>query len=374
MSQQATIPAVTPQSAFEIACGLILARLPFMFVGLPGSTKTATIERATNFVGYDLIVSHPVVKQPEDFGGIPYPNKERTAADYLAVGDMRKAMCVTRPTVWYLDDLGSGVDERVQAAVMQLLLARELDGKKLPDCLTLCAASNRRGDRAAVRGILENVKSRFVTILELLPSLKEWEDNFAFTDLPDTEDTICLVGFLRENPNSFCDFRPSADMDQSPTARTWHNVSKIMEAARLHGLGSRANEEATIRGAVGHAHGTAFNAYRQMWTEGVPQAVDGIFADPEAFGIANAKPGVMFGVSTALVHRATVDDAPAVCRFAERCLEEVRGEFTSLICRDAEKRNAALVDTLAWTAMLKTPVGALLNGRDLLDDGDVILP
>src|SRR5690606_27326440 len=76
---------------------------------------------------------------------------------------------------WFLDDLGQA-SPMVQAAYMQLLLARRIDGHVLPDCVTFVAASNRKQDRAGVSGLLEPVKSRFTCIMEIEPDLDSWID------------------------------------------------------------------------------------------------------------------------------------------------------------------------------------------------------
>jgi hypothetical protein len=361
-----SLPQMTPAEAKAAAIGLMRARKPYMFVGAPGTSKTAIILEAATELGLRKIVSHPVVNGEEDFKGIPWPNPEKTAADFLAIGELNQAMQATEPTLWLFDDLGSGVRESVQAALMQVLWARSINGKQIPDCVTMAAASNMRGQRAAVRGIIETVKARFTTIIEMVPDLDSWIDNFAFKSLPDTENTALLVSYLREYPDQLSDFQPSSDMTQSPSMRTWEHVSDIMDLAAEYGVGGPSNEAKMICGAVGPAAGLAFNGYRDMWNQGVPQAVDAILADPESFDIDTAKPGILYGVATALVHRAKAVDAPAVSRFAERCLAATRGEFTALIYRDVVKRRPAIVDTVAWTDLLAGPVGRLVDGSDLL--------
>ena len=68
----------------------------------------------------------------------------------------------------FLDDLGQA-PMSVQAAAMQLILARRINGFKISDKVIFMAATNRREDKAGVTGILEPVKSRFAWIVELVP-------------------------------------------------------------------------------------------------------------------------------------------------------------------------------------------------------------
>ncbi len=75
-------------------------------------------------------------------------------------------MTATKLTACFIDDLGQATPA-VQAAAMQLILARTLNGHRVSDHVVFIAATNRRTDRAGVSGILEPVKSRFATLVEL---------------------------------------------------------------------------------------------------------------------------------------------------------------------------------------------------------------
>ena len=77
---------------------------------------------------FDLMLQHPVVKEPTEPGGIPWViNNE---VQKLPFANIKQMINATRPLVVFIDDFGQA-EPAVQKAYMQLLLARELDGIKL---------------------------------------------------------------------------------------------------------------------------------------------------------------------------------------------------------------------------------------------------
>jgi len=54
----------------------------------------------------DLIISHPIVSDPTDYKGLPFPNKDGKTADFLPFGDLMSLINADKPTVFFLDDLG----------------------------------------------------------------------------------------------------------------------------------------------------------------------------------------------------------------------------------------------------------------------------
>src|SRR5512146_1594126 len=152
--------AVTPSQLQELLSAAIPAREPVLVTGAPGVGKSDIVSQAATAAGAELILSRPAVSDPTDFKGLPWPDKDANSANFLPFGDFHRALNAAVPTVWFLDDLGQS-SPAVQAAAMQLLLARRVNGHILPDTVTFVAATNRRTDRAGVSGILEPVKSRF---------------------------------------------------------------------------------------------------------------------------------------------------------------------------------------------------------------------
>ena len=84
------------------------------------------------------------------------------------------------------------------------------------------AATNRKADRAGVTCILEPVKSRFITIIELTPGPCRLAS--LVSDHRRTDRGCRLYQF---RPALLHDFKPTADMTNTPSPRT------VFAAARL---------------------------------------------------------------------------------------------------------------------------------------------
>jgi len=144
---------MTPAQLREFVSVCVTQRLPLLVTGPPGGGKSDIIAQGVADAGADSIVSHPVLSDPTDAKGLPWPAADKESATFLPFGDLARALAVTRLTAWVLDDLGQAPDA-VQASFMQPVLTGRAGGRQLPECLTFIAATNRRADRAAVRGLI----------------------------------------------------------------------------------------------------------------------------------------------------------------------------------------------------------------------------
>lgn len=321
---------------------------PVLITGAPGIGKSDIVAQAAAAAGADMIVSHPAVADPTDAKGLPWAEAGATQATFLPFGELAAACKATHPTVWFLDDLGQA-SPAVQASFMQLLLARRVNGHVLPECVTFVAATNRRTDRAGVGGILEPVKSRFVAIVELQPTIDDW-CQWAFTSTVPAE----VIAFLRFRPDLLSAFSASADLTQSPTPRTWSHVGKILAL----GLPAALQHEA-IAGAVGEGAAVEFSAFLKLFAE-LPN-IDAILLDPDAAKIP-ASPASLYAVSAALAMRANVQTFARIARFAERLMDAGKGEFSALLLRDAMRRDNGITQTAAFVKLTCGPLGQLVSG------------
>jgi hypothetical protein len=269
----------------------------------------------------------------------------------LPFGDLYQAINATRPTVWFLDDLGQA-SPAVQAAFMQLLLARRVNGHALPDCVTFAAATNRRIDRAGVSGILEPVKSRFATIVELVPDLDswcEWAINHGVS--------YTLIAFLRYRPELLCNFEASADLTNSPVPRTWAKLAKG-ETLNL----PPAVETSAFSGAVGEGAAVEYIAFRQMAKTLIN--LDAILLDPSHAPIPSTKPDQLYATVVGLAARANETNFDRIVTYAQRMYVEAdKGEYAALLIRDSQRRDVKVAYTQAYTKMQCSPLGQLLTGK-----------
>lgn len=316
-------------------CFAIKHKLPILIKGAPGIGKSDIVAQACTEAGAELIVSHPVVSDPTDYKGLPFPVKDKAEASFLPFGELLKLIKADKPTVFFLDDLGQA-PMSVQAACMQLILARRVNGHKVSDHVVFMAATNRRQDKAAVMGILEPVKSRFAGILELEVDIDDWASWAYANSMP-----AQLIAFIHYRPNLLHDFNPTADIVNSPSPRTVAYVGKLLNAGIPAGL-----EYELISGAAGEGFAAEFLGFLRIF-DGLPDLAT-ILNDPEHAMVPN-EPSVLFAVVGALVAKAERKNFARIIAYANR----LPGEFQVLIIKDCIKHNAQLASTqefISWSA------------------------
>lgn len=332
--------------ATEFLTRYIPAGIPVMLIGAPGVGKSSIVESAAEAAGCDLILSHPVVSDPTDAKGLPWPSKDGESASFLPFGELAQAVKATKPTVWFLDDLGQA-SPAVQASYMQLLLARQVNGHKLPDCVTFIAATNRRTDRAGVSGILTPVLSRFGAIIGIEASVDDWTAWALGANMPPE-----LISFLRFKTDLLHVFDPQKanDMENFPCPRTWESVGKAMKMDLPTDL-----EFAAFAGAVGEAAAIELKAFLTMLRGNMPN-IDGILLDPDNASIPS-RPDLLWAVTTALAKKATTLNCGRVFRYAERMYENGSAEFAVLMLKDVTRLEPMTMSTPEWSKMCISPLG-----------------
>lgn len=325
----------------------IEARKPVLVTGAPGIGKSDIVAQAAHDAGADLILSHPAVSDPTDSKGLPWVVDGH--ATFLPFGELRQALTAEKPTVWFLDDLGQA-SPAVQASFMQLLLARRCNGHALSDHVTFVAATNRRTDRAAVSGILEPVKSRFASIVELTVDVDDWCRWAIDANVPPE-----IIAFLRFRPQLLCSFQATADLTNSPVPRTWSHVADIL---RMN-LPAAIQHEAIV-GAIGEGAATEFSAFLRMYRE-LPN-IDQILIDPDSVAIP-AQPATLYAVASAVAYRTTEQNFGRVAQFIERLQRDGHGEFGVLLLHDAMQRTPAVTQTQAFVKLATGELASLVSGR-----------
>ena len=276
-----------------------------MLVSEPGVGKTTLVRKLQGRLDADLELAHGVTSDPTDAKGLGFPNKDGETASFLPFGMMVRLMKATKLTICFLDDFGQAPGA-VQASFMQIVEERQINDKKISDHVCFIAATNRRGDRSGVSGILEAVKGRF-TILNMdchVDDTVQWmQENGMPPELP---------AFLKFKPGLISDLKPTAEMTNSPSPRNWAAVG------RWQNLGIPAVDRYEVfRGRVGEAAATEYCGFLEICDK-LP-APSTIIKDPEG-AVVPTEPSVLFALGGALTRH--VKDHPKdfgpVLRYAHR--------------------------------------------------------
>lgn len=313
---------------------------PVLIVGSPGLGKTDIVLKSCQDIGADVIISHPVVSDPTDYKGLPFvynTDGGEKEAKFLPFSDLKRLIEATKLTVFFLDDLGQA-PASVQAAAMQLLLGRRINDHKISDFVTFVAASNRREDKAGVQGILEPVKSRFMTIVDLSPDEEDWYDWALKNNMP-TE----LVAFIRwkrsTNESMLYDFKPSMEMKNSPCPRTVAHAGRL-----INGKLPDAVEFEAIKGAAGEVFATNLIGFLKVYRN-LPDP-DKIIADPENSKLPDSskRPEVMFALLASIAARATGKNFGNIVKLSYRLPDE----FSVMLIKDCVMKDLELAEISAF--------------------------
>lgn len=332
-----------PKELQELLSWAIPQRLPILIKGIPGIGKTDIITQASASAGIlpdDLIISHPVVSDPTDYKGLPFA--QGGEAHFLPFGELLRLIKADRPTVYFADDLGQA-PASVQAAYMQLLLARRVNGHKVSDLVTFIAATNRREDKAGVSGLLEPVKSRFASIVELEVNNDDWCKWAIHNNMP-----VELIGFIRFRPELLSKFVPTKEIVNSPSPRTVAYIGK-MQAAGI----PKALEFEAFQGAAGESFATEYTAFLQLY-RAMPD-IDQIVLNPLGASIPK-EPGILYALAGALASRMSDVSIGPIIQYLKRLSPEI--QLVSL--KDGTIRHPEITKTKAFVTWSADNANALL--------------
>lgn len=322
-----------PSAVKSTLLRLIPAGGSALLVGSPGVGKTDSVKAVADELGYDLLITHPVVDDPTDYKGLPAiiqgTKGQAAGAEFLPFGNLNHMINAERETIVFFDDLGQAAPA-VQAACMQLLLAREINGKRISDKVHFLAATNRRQDKAAVTGLITPLLDRFDTVLPFEFDLDDWVEWVLQRDLPPV-----LAAFARFKPDLLNKFEANRDMKKSPTPRSAAAVGRLVNL----GLDSLD----VLSGAAGEGFATEFLAFYRVW-QSLPDRNE-IYLNPNKAPVPQGKPDVMFALMGSLAHGANAQTIDATVKYLSR----VPAEFQALCMKDAIARDRTLVATKAFT-------------------------
>lgn len=291
-----------------------------LLVGGPGVGKTTMPMTLCQRRGWDYIGICCPLFGPAFFSGYPFKT-DNNHADHLPFGPLYRALKAEKPTLFFLDELGGCAEETIKSA-LRFVQFREVGNHHLPDHVLIAAASNDVGHGAGVMGLLEPMKDRFQTIV----NVEAHVDDTVVFGLANGWPTD-LLAFLRNDPTSLMDWKPVKSMQSGgATPRGWGDVARWINAG--------IDIPEVICGKVGKAAGSKYLAFRELINE-LPD-VNEVLLNPASAPVPD-NPSARWLIATALSAKITAGNFGQALTYLNR----ITGMFRAYAIRDAFKSEAA---------------------------------
>lgn len=169
--------------------------------------------------------------------GIPMPNKEHTATQWLPTELLPRS----GQGIMFFDELNLA-PPLVQANCYQLIMERRLGSYEVPKGWLAIAAGNTSEDRAHNFEMANPLKNRFLHVRLNVPTSESWAKEFAIPNQLDTR----VINFLLAFEQYLYKFDPTKDDDllAIPTPRMWEYASRAIR-------NTEDNDEDNLRTFIG---------------------------------------------------------------------------------------------------------------------------
>ena len=226
---------------------------PLMLWGAPGVGKSTVIRELCAQEGIGFIDIRLSQREPVDLRGLPVPQGDQVrwllSSEWPRDPDSRGILL--------FDEL-TAADRMLQVAAYEMILDRRLgDLYQVPPGWLICAAGNRREDRAVSQPLSSALANRFCH-LELKEDLPAW---IVWAQQRDLHPMV--IAFLKYRPHCFLDMSGSIERGW-PSPRSWERVAHVLASGDEL---DAASLELLVHGLVGTAAATEFLAFMHLRQE-----------------------------------------------------------------------------------------------------------
>ena len=314
-----------------VATGTVLAQHnePFMIVGPPGVGKTAAVQAIAQRLGADLLNRFTSIEDPTDPKGLPWLMHKpdgTVKADFVPFADTERLYTADTLLVCFLDDFGQA-PPATQAPYMQLLHAREWNGRRVSPYVRFVLATNRRQEGCI---IIPPVIDRMAAIFQILVEVESWTAWAAADGCIDPR----MIAFLRVRPDLILTEPKRGSIEKWCTPRSWHTLGRLL----LYCLPVTIQLTEAVIGSGAGAEVVAFCRNLDI----LPTRED-IYTQPNKAKVPQ-KPDLLYAVSSLLAHGATLERmAPTIVY-----LNRLPPEYAVLCLKDIKRRDVTLLETPAF--------------------------
>jgi hypothetical protein len=304
------------------------SRISTLLIGRAGVGKTALVQSAwkklCSEVGGDpiVVVDTPACSDPTDYKGLPVVLEGKATFD--PIGLLRRLLNATQPTLCFLDDLGQA-SEAVQKGLQHIIWAREVEGRRIPDCVQFVGATNARTDRAGVGWLISPLIGRFDATIEVLPDLEHWSQWAVGAGISPQ-----VLSFLQFRPDRFAE-EPTAEFAKKVACpRSWEAVDKVVKAGLV--------SPAWLSGAIGQSAGLDLFGFLNVY-DGLADLPHRVLNEGEKAPLPQ-KPEVRWALTGALVAKLNALKLHGHEKSAENFfayIPRLGGEFEAFAVKSATK-------------------------------------
>ncbi len=341
---------VTPKQAARILASALPHRGGVWLQGPPGCGKTSMVYNAvqqvaaTHNITTKVIYRTPAIEESIDARGALWFDGD--AADFRPIGEMQLIFDDGSPAcadliVVFLDDFGQA-PKAVQAGYMPFILDnrdgnRVVHGRPIRPEVVFTVATNRKVDKSGVNGVLEAVKGRSDTIVELYPDPDEWVEWALGDGMP-----ISVVAWIKWHREMLLVEKPTTDLQKHANPRNVASLGYIVRDWQVH----EDDKLAVYAGAVGEAEAQDYLAFEQVMSQ-LPD-IDMILLDP-ANAVVPSEPGALWATVGSLAQVADPTNIDAVATYLGRIDD---AEFTVFGMLAAAKAAPAITSTAPFQQWL----------------------
>lgn len=320
---------MNPAKLFEFISQAIEHTRRVLIKSAPGMGKTAIVFEAAKSKGADVVLMHPAISDPTDFKGMPALTVDHQHAHFVPFGELTRLCEAKKRTVCFLDDIGQAAPA-VQAALMQLILARSVNGTGISPEVVFIGATNDTTHMAGVSGMIEPLKSRWDTIVELEVKDDDWSVWALKNGMPSE-----LVAFIRWKPGLLSRFKPTKEITNSPCPRTWASVG--------HWINAGIQDLEVFTGAVGEGAAIEFMGFLKLHNK-LP-SLEAILLNPDKTDVPE-EPAAQYSIATGLARKATASNLDRVITYLNR----MPIEFAVMCVKDAVRLQKSICHSKAFIA------------------------
>jgi len=277
-----------PSVVREALAVAVVANLPVVLWGAPGTGKTSAVTALGAAVGLPVEVVVGSIREPSDFAGLPVI---RDGSTWFAPPRWAERLAAEGNGLLFLDELTTA-PPAVQAAMLRVVLERTVGDLALPEPVRIVAAANPPDQAADGWELSAPLANRFVHLTWSV-SAEEVAEGFAGGfpvpefDVKDTAGPAevagarALVGaFLRVRPELVLAVPDSPERAGRgwPSPRSWELAARAVAACAHLGADEPVLAELVL-GAVGEAAGFELLSWRRNLDLPDPAT---LLDDPEA--------------------------------------------------------------------------------------------